>query len=91
MPEIFCGLLADQSTITPDMARHVLCHFGEGGHRAGSFTMLLIELIARADVVNQAKLYTAYPGYVTATVLAQSHEDGIARLRAIIKAGEGRD
>ena len=46
MPEPYIPVLRDLSDITPEIARHVLAHFGcEGGYRAGSFTMSLIDTV----------------------------------------------
>ena len=56
---------------------------GLGGHPAGSFTTGLIDLIARADPQNQAKLGLGFPGYVHAVYIAQNSETGITELRAI--------
>lgn len=72
--------------ITPTIAKHVLYHFcgtGGGGMQAGQFTSLLIEAIACADIVNQHKLSTEFPGYVFAVKLAQNDEKGIAVLQEI--------
>lgn len=73
----------DLSGITAAQARHVLAHFGEGGYRAGSFTMSLIETIARADVQNKALLREVYPAYVDAVWIAQNERDGCAQLKEI--------
>jgi hypothetical protein len=78
------------SDIKPEMARHVLAHFGcSGGHLAGSFTMSLIHTITCADPQNQAILFGAFPGYVKAVVLAQRTDDGIARLQEIGRSDLG--
>lgn len=80
------SLLRDLSEIEPEMARHVLAHFGDShGHRAGSFTMQLISTIAAADIVNIALLATAYPGYAQAVALAKNRLDGMQRLREIAR------
>lgn len=71
------------TTITPTIAAHVLHHFGEGGIRAGSFTVRLVDLIAHADPGNQTRLGLGFPGYVHAVYIAQNRETGIAELRAI--------
>lgn len=77
----------DLSDVTPEMARHVLWHFGEGGHRAGSFTTALIELIARADPANRHRMGLGFPEYAAAVAVAQNDGGGIAQLRHI---AEGR-
>lgn len=73
--------------VTEAIAAHVLFHFGAGGYEAGSFTMRLIELIARADPGNRALLGLGFPGYVAAVGLADRTTDGIAVLQKIA-AGE---
>jgi hypothetical protein len=79
------SLTRDLSAVSPEMARHVLAHYGEGGYAAGSFTMSLISAIARADVVNRGLLASVYPGYVTAVFIAAQTDDGIDRLREIAR------
>lgn len=80
----FHPMLVDLSGITPRIARNVLAHFGDrAGHRAGGFITALIALIARADVQNRARLYSVYPEYTAAVLLAQLREDGMAQLRTI--------
>jgi hypothetical protein len=75
--------MIDLSGITQVQARHVLAHFGEGGYRAGTFTMSLIETIARADPPNKARLREVYPAYVDAVWIAQNELDGCAQLKEI--------
>lgn len=75
-------------TITPEIANHVLAHFGCGGYEAGSFTRLLIEMIARADPQNTARLALGFPGYGAAVVGMQNDPDGLAWLTKLA-AGEG--
>jgi hypothetical protein len=74
----------DNSPITPEIAAHVLFHFGrDGGYPASGFPTALMGLIDKADVVNRALLKRAYRGYVTAMELAKNTEDGIATLAQI--------
>ncbi len=71
------------TVITPATARHVLWHFGEGGHPAGSFTERLLDLICRADPTHAARLALGFPGEVAAVHLAQNNPTGIEQLQAI--------
>ncbi|MFJ8110461.1 hypothetical protein [Streptomyces sp. NPDC096132] len=71
-------------TIDAETARHVLHHYGRpGGFRPGRFTVLLMEAIDAADVVNTARLATAYPELVAAMDIAANRPDGTARLQRI--------
>lgn len=72
--------------ITAEVAAHVLCHYGAGGYRAGSFTMALIEVIARADPQNRALLALGHPAYVAAVNLIDRTTDGVAKLSEIAGA-----
>lgn len=83
-------MLRDLTGIQAEVARHVLHHFGDtAGYGAGGFTALLIELIARADVDNRARLFTAFPEYTAAVLLGQLIPDGIAQLRCIAQGADG--
>ena len=57
--------------IRPEVAQHVLWHFGEGGLRPGSFLEKLLVAIAGSDQENQLRLALGFPDYVTAVQLAQ--------------------
>ncbi|MCP3820118.1 hypothetical protein NLX86_19055 [Streptomyces sp. A3M-1-3] len=70
-------------TIPAETAAHVLFHFGRGGYQAGSFTQHLIALIARADMVNKAKLAAVYPDYAAAVIAMEYDPNGIAALQKI--------
>jgi len=70
--------------IAPEVAAHVLFHFGRGGWPASGFKSRLVELIATADVVNRGLLALGFPGYVAAFNLAQTTDDGTATLLAIV-------
>jgi hypothetical protein len=71
-------------TIPPETARHVLWTFAcDGGYQPGSFTQKLLELLAAADVVNTARLATAFPTEAEAVRMAKNDRDGIAKLTAI--------
>jgi hypothetical protein len=74
--------------ITPEIASHVLAHFGAGGYHPGSFTRDLILLIARADPSRRRRLALAEPAYVLAVSLAQDSADGVETLRAIATGDE---
>lgn len=69
--------------VTPEVASHVLHHYGEGGYEAGSFTRQLIATVAAADPINMARLGLGFPEYVAAVRLANNFTEGIAILRAI--------
>ncbi|GHG15451.1 hypothetical protein ACFFSH_39875 [Streptomyces filamentosus] len=73
--------------ITPEVANHVLAHYGRGGYQAGSFTEQIIKAIDMADVDNRDKLAHGFPGYVAAVVAIQYDPNGVAHLKAIA-AGE---
>lgn len=71
--------------IPPDVAAHVLDHYGEDGGRDGGYwTGSLIRLIATADVDNRDRLAQIYPGHVAA-VRAYKYDraGGIAHLQDI--------
>lgn len=70
--------------VTHPVAHHVLHHFGDTRTmEAGSFTMALIAVIARADPENKGRLAFGFPEYVAAVTLAQGRSDGMDRLRKI--------
>lgn len=70
--------------ITPEIAGHVLHHFGaDGGWPASGFKTQLMVAIATADVVNRELLARGFPGYVAAFNLAQMTEHGTATLQGI--------
>lgn len=73
----------DTSSITDEVAAHVLAHFGRGGYHAGSFTTHLMSALAAADEENFARLATGFPGYAAAVWIAQNDFNGIATLRSI--------
>lgn len=74
--------------ITPEIAAHVLFHFGRGGWPTSGFKSKLIEAIATADIVNRQLLAQGFPGYVAAFNLAQMSDDGTATLQAILAGAE---
>ena len=73
-------------TISPDVAAHVLFHYGrEGGYQAGGFTELIISAIDRADPSNKAKLERGFPEYVAAVNAMQYSSTGIEYLQSIVR------
>ena len=73
------------TTISPEVAAHVLFHFRGEGFPPGSFTEALLLAFARADSRNFMKLDMAFPDYGGAMRLAKEELDGIDKLRAIFK------
>lgn len=73
--------------ITFEIAAHVLWHFSKGGFEPGSFTVTLMELIARADQPNRFRLALGFPAYVAAVEAAMYTNEGISDLQAIFAAG----
>ena len=71
------------SSISREVAAHVLSHFGRGGYPAGDWTERLVTLIDTADMANRAKLLAAFPEYGRAVLLAKYDEEGIATLQRI--------
>lgn len=69
--------------ISAEVASHALWHYGYGGMKPGSFTISLMETIARADQANRYRLYLAFPQYVLAATLAESSRAGIGALNYI--------
>ena len=60
---------------TQEACRHVLGYHGyEGGYPPGGFTTQLIELWAKADMNNQARLAVAFPAMGYAIRLLQRGE-----------------
>lgn len=71
-------------TIPPDVAAHVLFHYGhEGGYQAGSFTTNLITTIDMADPSNKDRLALGFPVYVAACTAMQYDPNAVAYLRDI--------
>jgi len=75
--------MSHTTTIPPEVAAHVLSHFGRGGYPAGDWTESLITLIDRADMANRARLLAAFPECGRAVLLAKYDEEGIATLQRI--------
>lgn len=79
-------------TIPPDVAAHVLFHYGrEGGYQAGSFTTALLSAMGTADPANLDRLALGFPEYVAAVTAMQYDPDGVARLQAIVRGETGAD
>jgi hypothetical protein len=75
--------------ITPDVAAHVLWHFGplnDGALEPGSFTVRLLAAIAAADHQNRGRLSLGFPGYTLAFSLAQDSDGGIELLSKIARS-----
>lgn len=71
-------------TITPDVAAHVLFHYGrDGGYQAGSFTTNLLNAMGTADPGNLDRLATGFPEYVAAVTAIQYDPNGVQRLQDI--------
>lgn len=70
-------------TIPPDVAAHVLNHYGREGIPAGDWHETLITLIARADIEDAAKLAGAFPDYGSAVLIAKYNPDGLTWLQDI--------
>jgi hypothetical protein len=73
-------------TIPPDVAAHVLFHYGcDGGYQAGSFTTSLLTTMGMADPSNLDKLAAGFPEYVAAVTAIQYDPAGVERLQAIAR------
>jgi hypothetical protein len=71
-------------TIPPDVAAHVLFHYGrEGGYQAGSFTTALLSAMGTADPSNLDRLTAGFPEYVAAVTAIQYDPNGVERLQDI--------
>lgn len=76
----------DSPTIPPDVAAHVLFHYGrDGGYQAGSFTTALLTAMGTADPSNLDRLAAGFPAYVAAVTAIQYDPDGVERLQAIVR------
>lgn len=85
IPETMARACIPVGGIGAHTANHVLAHYGEGGHRAGTFTNMLIATIIAADPVNMTRLATVYPGYVGAARLARDTDGGITFLQSVAR------
>jgi hypothetical protein len=73
-------------TIPPDVAAHVLFHYGrDGGYQAGSFTTALLNAMGTADPSNLDRLAAGFPDYVAAVTAIQYDPNGVQRLQAIVR------
>lgn len=71
-------------TIPPDVAAHVLFHYGrDGGYQAGGFIESLVTAIDRADPTHRDLLGLGFPEYVAAVVAIQYDPNGVERLQDI--------
>jgi hypothetical protein len=74
------------ATITPDVAAHVLFHYGRaGGYQAGSFTTALLSAMGTADEANLDKLAASFPEYVAAVTAIQYDPAGVEHLQRIVR------
>lgn len=70
--------------ISPEVAAHVLWHFGcDGGSPASGFKTTLMLAIAQADMPNRERLAKGFPDYVAAFNLAQLTSHGTAALQKL--------
>lgn len=73
-------------TIPPDVAAHVLSHYGhEGGYQAGSFTTALLTAMGTADPVNLFRLSVGFPEYAAAVTAIQYDPGGVEHLQRIVR------
>lgn len=70
-------------TIPPDVAAHVLAHYGRGGYPVGDWAESLISLISRADDINRDRFAAGFPDYVAAITAIKYDPNGVARLQDI--------
>lgn len=73
-------------TIPAETASNTLWVFGYRGAEPGSFTRRLIDTIAHADRVHEARLAQVFPAEAAAVRLAKYDEQGIAKLQVIADA-----
>lgn len=71
------------AVITPQLADHVLWHFGQGGHEPGHFTTSLLATIGHADSENLERLRVSFPNHVRAFEMGARETYGIDRLMKI--------
>lgn len=76
------------TSIPPEVAAHVLYHFGHGGYPAGSFIQTLLKAIAIADSGNLDRIARGFPEYVAAVQAISYDPDGVAHLRRIAEGAE---
>jgi hypothetical protein len=70
--------------IRPEVAAHVLFHFGcDGGAPTSGFKTALMQAIAQADLPNRERLAMGWPDYVAAFNLAQTTSHGTAVLQKL--------
>jgi hypothetical protein len=73
----------ETTTIPAEIASNTLWVFGYRGAEPGSFTRRLIDTIAHADRVNEARLAQVFPAEAAAVRLAKYDDQGIAKLQVI--------
>ncbi|MET9098327.1 hypothetical protein [Streptomyces antibioticus] len=71
------------TTMSADVAAHVLWSERKGGWPPSTFPTKLLDTWTSADTENAARLTAAFPEYAAAIALLRSGEQGIQRLRAI--------
>ncbi|WP_157251077.1 hypothetical protein [Nonomuraea typhae] len=75
---------ATEPEIRPEVAAHVLHHFGcDSGVPTSGFKTALMAAIAQADAPNREHLAKAFPDYVAAFNLAQTTSHGTAALQKL--------
>lgn len=77
------------TTITPEVAAHVLWHYNGTGYRPGTYTRNLIATLAAADHHNLRRLAHVVPDYAEAVRLATQEPDGLDQLQALLRAQAG--
>lgn len=70
-------------TIPPDVAAHVLFHYGHDGCPAGDWVESLISLISRADDINRDRFAAGFPEYVAAITAIKYDPNGVEHLQDI--------
>ncbi|MCK2144852.1 hypothetical protein MWG58_28845 [Streptomyces sp. WAC00276] len=73
--------------ISPEIAAHVLAHFGHGGYEAGTFTRHLLSTMDTADPANLTRLGEAFPAYAAAVVGIKYDPEGVAFLQRLANGG----
>lgn len=79
----------DNAAISAEVAGHVLFHFNRsGGLPVQGHTATLMSAITRTDPTSRTRWARDYPAYVKAISLAESGDEGVAELQAIVCRGD---